>query len=176
MITNYSCPNCCNGTNVLQELCWRGDPDLLHCGGLPYSRSDLDKVSTFFILSLKSFLINNNRNGILIDEESEKAVINTANKRHKLILIGDDEGQYECQVSNEVGQTKKSIWISGRCLKSGLLLVLSLGTKCDPSLKSVYKIGTTADATGNTGDFEVKICTAQENSKDEIMSMYKLNF
>ena len=51
----------------------------------------------------------------MIDDKSIKAVINNVNDRHNIILIDEeDEGLYDCQASNHVGQAKKSLNVSGK--------------------------------------------------------------
>jgi len=67
------------------------------------------------------------RNGVVIDDKSVKAEINHVNNRHNIVLIDEeDEGIYDCQASNHIGQAKKSLSVSG--------------SKCDPKLKSIFKI------------------------------------
>ena len=50
----------------------------------------------------------------MIDDKSIKAEINHVNNRHNIVLIDEeDEGIYDCQASNHVGQAKKSLSVSG---------------------------------------------------------------
>ena len=50
----------------------------------------------------------------MIDDKSIKAEINHVNNRHNIVLIDEeDEGIYDCQASNHVGQARKSLNVSG---------------------------------------------------------------
>ena len=50
----------------------------------------------------------------MIDDKSIKAEINHVNNRHNIVLIDEeDEGIYDCQASNHVGQAGKSLNVSG---------------------------------------------------------------
>jgi len=97
------------------------------------------------------------RNGVLIDDKSVKAVINNVNDRHNIILIDEkDEGLYKCKASNYVGESSKSLRVSG--------------SKCDPKLKSIFKMDNKGDF---GGDFEVKICTEEINKEDDILREFQ---
>ena len=63
------------------------------------------------------------RNGVLIDDKSVKAVINNVNDRHNIILIDEkDEGLYKCKASNYVGESSKSLRVSGMILLSIIII------------------------------------------------------
>lgn len=122
------------------------------------------------------------RNGVVIDDKSTEAVINNVNDRHNIILIDEeDEGVYDCQASNHVGQAKKSLNVSGiwgthisQDMEEFISFfdrkdtIIFSGSKCDSKFNSIFKMDNGDDY---GGVFEVKICTEEINKEDKILSM-----